>query len=280
MQLAAAHLGRIADLMGTPPEHTGGIRPDGGLHGSITVTKISVGYDARTPVLRDLSLRIPAGARVAIVGASGSGKTTLGRTLIGLTEPTSGQVRLDDIPLQALDRQWLRQQVGVVTQQPHLFAGTIAGFTSVNHQVVEHAARLAELHDEIVRLPQGYDTHVGEGGTRLSGGQRQRLALARALVHRPRILLLDEPTAALDAVTEERIRRNLLKLGQTQIIIAHRLSTIQDYTMRAARRAQASSPALERSVVGRARHRSCWTHVPARARYIYECTQGCGAAEA
>ncbi|GAA3416710.1 peptidase domain-containing ABC transporter [Streptosporangium vulgare] len=232
LQLAAAHLGRIADLMGTPQERTGGVRPDGGLSGSITVTKIRVGYDARTPVLRDLSLRIPAGARVAIVGASGSGKTTLGRTLIGLTEPTTGQVRFDDVPLQELDRQWLRQQVGVVTQQPHLFAGTItaniAGFTSVNHQTVEHAARLAELHDEITRLPQGYDTHIGEGGTRLSGGQRQRLALARALVHRPRILLLDEPTAALDAVTEERIRRNLLKLGQTQIVIAHRLSTIRD----------------------------------------------------
>ncbi|GLW21810.1 peptidase domain-containing ABC transporter [Microbispora triticiradicis] len=232
LQLAAAHLGRIADLMGTPPERTGGLRPDGGLRGGVTVTKISVGYDARTPVLRDLSLRIPPGARVAIVGASGSGKTTLGRALIGLVEPVSGQIRFDDVPLRELDRQWLRGQVGVVTQQPHLFAGTIAaniaGFTDLSHQAIEHAARLAELHDEIVRLPQGYDTHIGEGGTRLSGGQRQRLALARALVHRPRILLLDEPTAALDAVTEERIRRNLLKLGQTQIVIAHRLSTIQD----------------------------------------------------
>ncbi|MFG6197336.1 peptidase domain-containing ABC transporter [Nonomuraea sp. JJY05] len=232
LQLAAAHIGRIADLMGTQPERPGGIRVYGGLRGAITVLGLGTGYDARTPVLHDVSLRIPSGARVAIVGASGSGKSTLGRTLIGLVEPTAGQVRFDGIPLEELDRQWLRGQVGVVTQQPHLFAGTImaniAGFSGASRQAVEHAARLAEIHDEIVRLPQGYDTDVGEGGARLSGGQRQRIALARALTRRPRILLLDEPTAALDAVTEERIRRNLLKLGQTQLIIAHRLSTVYD----------------------------------------------------
>ncbi|WP_067184670.1 peptidase domain-containing ABC transporter [Microtetraspora niveoalba] len=232
LQLAAAHIGRIADLMGTAPERVGGVRPDGRLRGGIAVAGLSTGYDARTPVLRDISLRIPPGSRVAIVGASGSGKTTLGRVLVGLVEPTAGRVYFDGIPLEELDRQWLRGQVGVVTQQPHLFAGTImgniAGFSGLSRPAVEYAARMAEIHDEIVRLPQGYDTDIGEGGGRLSGGQRQRLALARALVRRPRILLLDEPTASLDAVTEERIRRNLLRLGQTQIIIAHRLSTIQD----------------------------------------------------
>lgn len=232
LQLAAAHVGRIADLLGTAPERTGGIRLEGGLRGAITVTGLSSGYDARTPVLRNISLRIPPGARVAIVGASGSGKTTLGRALVGLVEPSAGQIYFDGVPLEELDLRWLRQQVGIVTQQPHLFAGTvmanISGFSSLSRQAVEHAARLAEIHDEIVRLPQGYDTDVGEGGSRLSGGQRQRLAIARALARRPRILLLDESTASLDAVTEERIRRNLLRLGQTQIIIAHRLSTIQD----------------------------------------------------
>ncbi|MEU1737463.1 peptidase domain-containing ABC transporter [Streptosporangium sp. NPDC020145] len=232
LQLAAAHIGRIADLISAEQERAGGVRLDGGLRGGITLTSISTGYDARTPVLRDVSLRVPPGARVAIVGASGSGKTTLGRVLVGLVEPAAGQVRFDGIPLEELDLRWLRGQVGVVTQQPHLFAGTIrdniAGFAPVSRQMVEYAARLAEIHDEIVRLPQGYDTNIGEGGGRLSGGQRQRVALARALARRPRILLLDEPTASLDAVTEERIRRNLLRLGQTQIIIAHRLSTIRD----------------------------------------------------
>ncbi|GLW09733.1 ABC transporter [Microtetraspora sp. NBRC 13810] len=232
LQLAAAHVGRIADLMGTAPERPGGVRLDGGLRGGITVTALSAGYDVRTPVLRNISLRVPPGARVALVGASGSGKTTLGRVLIGLVEPSAGQVRFDGIPLEELDRRWLRGQVGVVTQQPHLFAGTImaniAGFSRLSRQAAEHAARVAEIHDEIVRLPQGYDTDIGEGGARLSGGQRQRLAIARALAGRPRILLLDEPTASLDAITEERIRRNLLRLGQTQIVIAHRLSTIQN----------------------------------------------------
>ncbi|GAA3413593.1 NHLP family bacteriocin export ABC transporter peptidase/permease/ATPase subunit [Streptosporangium vulgare] len=232
LQLAAAHIGRIADLMSAAPERAGGVRLDDGLRGAVTVIGLSTGYDARTPVLRDVSLNIPPGARVAIVGASGSGKTTLGRVLVGLVEPSAGQVRFDGIPLEELDRRWLRRQVGVVTQQPHLFAGTvkanIAGFSGLSEQAVEYAARVAEIHDEIVRLPQGYDTDIGEGGARLSGGQRQRLALARALACRPRILLLDEPTASLDAVTEERIRRNLLRLGQTQIIIAHRLSTIRD----------------------------------------------------
>ncbi|WP_432920563.1 peptidase domain-containing ABC transporter [Microbispora sp. CA-135349] len=232
LQLAAAHIGRIADLISAEPERAGGVRLNGGLRGGITVTGISTGYDARTPVLRDVSLHIPPGARVAIVGASGSGKTTLGRVLVGLVEPSAGQVRFDGVPLEELDLRWLRGQVGVVTQQPHLFAGTImhniAGFSGLNRYAVEHAARMAEIHDEIVRLPQGYDTDIGEGGARLSGGQRQRIALARALARRPRILLLDEPTASLDAVTEERIRRNLLRLGQTQIVIAHRLSTIRD----------------------------------------------------
>ncbi|WP_036333272.1 peptidase domain-containing ABC transporter [Microbispora sp. ATCC PTA-5024] len=231
IHLAFAHLDRVADLLAAAPEPSGGLRP--ALRGAVEVRGVSAGYDPRFPVLHDVSLRIPAGARVAVVGGSGSGKTTLGRVLLGLVEPARGEVRFDGLPLPDLDPRHLRRQVGVVTQQPHLFSGTVLdtiafGDPSVTPAVAEEAARLAEIHDEIRAMPLGYRTHIGESGGRLSGGQRQRLALARALARRPRVLLLDEPTSALDALTEERIRLNLAGLGITQIVIAHRLSTIRD----------------------------------------------------
>ncbi|GAA2858821.1 type I secretion system permease/ATPase [Streptosporangium fragile] len=234
IHLAFAHLDRVADLLDAVPEPTGGLRPT--LRGEVEVSGVSAGYDPRFPVLHDVSLRIRPGRRLAVVGGSGSGKTTLGRVLLGLIEPLDGEVRFDGVPLRRLDPRHVRRQVGVVTQQPHLFSGTVAetiafGDDSIGQAAIEEAARLAEVHDEIVALPLGYGTHIGESGGRLSGGQRQRLALARALARRPRILLLDEPTSSLDALTEERIRRNLAGLGITQIVIAHRLSTIRDADM-------------------------------------------------
>lgn len=229
--LAFAYLDRVADLLAAVPEPTGGLRPD--LRGEVEIRGVSAGYDPRFPVLHEIDLRIPAGSRLAVVGGSGSGKTTLGRVLLGLLEPMAGEVRFDGVPLPELDLPHVRRQVGVVTQQPHLFSGTVAetitfGNPSIGPAEIEEAARLAEIHDEIRAMPLGYGTHIGESGGRLSGGQRQRLALARALARRPRVLLLDEPTSSLDALTEERIRTNLGRLGITQIVIAHRLSTIRD----------------------------------------------------
>jgi ABC-type bacteriocin/lantibiotic exporter with double-glycine peptidase domain len=234
IHLAFAHLDRVADLLAARPEPADGARPT--LRGEVTVEGVSAGYDPRFPVLRDVTLRVPSGARLAVVGGSGSGKTTLGRVLLGLIEPFDGEVGFDGVPLHRLDPRHLRRQVGVVTQQAHLFSGTVAetiafGDSSIRRSEIEEAARLAEIHDEISSMPLGYGTHIGESGGRLSGGQRQRLALARALARRPRILLLDEPTSSLDALTEERIRVNLAGLGITQIVIAHRLSTIRDADM-------------------------------------------------
>ncbi|MBO3747478.1 peptidase domain-containing ABC transporter [Streptosporangiaceae bacterium NEAU-GS5] len=234
LHMAYGHLDRIADVLGTPPEPTGGLRP--AITGAIELRGVTAGYDRRHPVLRDVSLRVPAGARVAVVGRSGSGKTTLGRMLLGLLEPATGSITFDGVPLDRIDRSWLRRHFGVVTQQTHLFAGSVAenigggahGLPEGLGGDVERAARMAAIHDEIAAMPLGYATNIGEAGRRLSGGQRQRIALARALFRRPRLLLLDEPTASLDAVTEERISTNIAGLACTQIVIAHRLSTIRD----------------------------------------------------
>ncbi|MBB5781586.1 peptidase domain-containing ABC transporter [Nonomuraea jabiensis] len=231
LHMAYGHLDRIADVLGTPVEPTGGLRP--AITGATELRGVTAGYDRRHPILRDVSLWVPAGARVAVVGRSGSGKTTLGRVLLGLLEPAEGGITFDGVPLERIDRSWLRRHLGVVTQQTHLFAGSVAdnirgGSDESRGGDVEWAARMAEIHDEIAAMPLGYATNIGEAGRRLSGGQRQRIALARALHRRPRLLLLDEPTASLDAVTEERIRKNIAGLDCTQIVIAHRLSTIRD----------------------------------------------------
>jgi ABC-type bacteriocin/lantibiotic exporter with double-glycine peptidase domain len=169
---------------------------------------------------------------VALVGATGSGKSTLGKLLLGLFEPTEGEVLYDGISLQHFDYRTLRRQFGVVLQEPVLFSDSIRRNLAFHapdrppSDVVE-AARLAAIHDDIERMPMGYETIVGEGGGGLSGGQVQRVALARALVHRPAVLLLDEATSHLDVVTEREVERNLSTLTCTRIVIAHRLSTIR-----------------------------------------------------
>ncbi|MBW8481875.1 peptidase domain-containing ABC transporter [Actinomadura parmotrematis] len=229
VSLAAAQAGRVGDLLEAAPEPTGTARP-AELRGDIELDRVSFGYDPRAPVLHEVTLRVPAGHRVAVVGPSGSGKTTLGRVLLGLLEPTGGTVRFDGVPLADLDRRWLRGRVGAVPQQPFLFRGPVAGNIAMGRTGgdVADAARLAGIAADVERWPMGYLTDVGEAGGRVSGGQRQRLALARALYGRPRVLLLDEPTSSLDAAAEEHIRRSLAGLGCTQIVVAHRLSTVRD----------------------------------------------------
>src|SRR5680860_1552102 len=232
LQLVGAHLERLADVLDAEPESTTGATPE--ITGRIELDQVGFRYDEHArPVLRDISMAIEPGQKVALVGRTGSGKSTLAKLLLGLYEPTTGEVRYDDMPMADLDHRALRSQLGVVMQEPVLFSGSIRQNIAFNdpgispEQVVE-AAKLAGIHDEIAAMPMGYDTWLSEGGGGLSGGQRQRLALARAVAHHPTVLLLDEATSNLDVATEALIEHNLRDAAPTRIVIAHRLSTVRD----------------------------------------------------
>ncbi|SET89081.1 peptidase domain-containing ABC transporter [Nonomuraea wenchangensis] len=231
LQEAGAHVERLADIIEAEPERTGGARPP--LRGEVTLSGVGFRFDPRSPwTLRNVTLRIAPGQKVALVGSSGSGKSTLGRILLGLYEPVEGELRYDGTPARDLDPRWLRGRFGVVTQDPHLFTGTIRENIALTVpgaplERIVAAARLAHVHDDIMAMPMGYETMLAEGGG-LSGGQRQRIALARALLPEPRILLLDEATSHLDTVAEAAIERNLAALPLTRVVIAHRLSTVRD----------------------------------------------------
>jgi len=234
MQMLGSYFERIDDVLDTPPEQPRGTalaRPR--LAGRITLDRVSFRYNPAAPlVVDDVSLDIPAGSFVALVGPSGAGKSTLAHLLVGLYRPTAGRILYDGLDLAGLDLRAVRSQLGIVNQQPYLFGGSIAANLSLadpalpRNRLIE-AARLAQIHDDILEMPLGYDTLLGDGGLSVSGGQYQRLALARALVHRPAILLLDEATSSLDTATERRIQDHLTDLRCTRIVIAHRLSTVR-----------------------------------------------------
>ncbi|HYI07735.1 MAG TPA: ABC transporter transmembrane domain-containing protein [Thermoanaerobaculia bacterium] len=234
LQLLGSYFERIDDVLETPPEQERGAaleRPR--LAGRITLDRVSFRYSPTAPlVVDDVSLDIAAGSFVALVGPSGAGKTTLAHLMVGLYRPGAGRILYDGHDLAGLDLRAVRGQLGIVNQQPYLFGGSIASNLSLadpalpRDRLVE-AARLAQIHDDIVAMPLGYDSMLGDGGLSVSGGQRQRLALARALVHRPAILLLDEATSSLDTATERRIQDELAALRCTRIVIAHRLSTVR-----------------------------------------------------
>jgi ATP-binding cassette subfamily B protein len=234
IQTAQAHFDRIADVVGTEPEQDAQqVQMPPKLKGNIELENVSFQYDPHTPpVLKDISVKIRPGQKVALVGRTGSGKSTLGKLLIGLITPTQGSVLYDGIPLQKLNYQEVRKQFGVVLQESFLFSGSIRENIAFNNPEMDmnhivRAARKADINEDIEKLPMKYETLVSEGGSVFSGGQRQRLALARALANRPAILLLDEATSALDVATERTVEQNLNKLSCTQIVIAHRLSTIR-----------------------------------------------------
>jgi ATP-binding cassette subfamily B protein len=202
--------------------------------GAVRFEGIHFAYQPEIPVLQGIDLEVPAGARIAILGQTGAGKSTLLSLLPRFYDPTAGRVLVDGRDVRTLDLPFLRRQIGVVFQESFLFSDTVAGNIAfgqpgASQAQIEGAARLAHAHDFITGLPDGYQTRVGEGGHGLSGGQRQRLALARALLLQPRILLLDDPGAALDPGTEEELFSALEEAtrGRTTFIIAHRLSTLR-----------------------------------------------------
>lgn len=201
--------------------------------GRITFEDVTFGYDPERPVLEGVTLDIPAGHTVALIGRTGSGKTTLAALVPRFYDVTRGRVLVDGVDVRAVERRSLRREIGVISQDPFLFSATIRdnialGMPDAPQDAVEAAARAAQAHDFVLELPQGYGTVVGERGITLSGGQRQRLAIARALLIDPRILVLDDATASVDATTEAKIRAGLREVmrDRTTIIIAHRLSTI------------------------------------------------------
>ncbi|HEY9628238.1 MAG TPA: ABC transporter ATP-binding protein [Coleofasciculaceae cyanobacterium] len=203
--------------------------------GAVQFDSITFAYKGRNPVLKSLSIQIPTGNTIGIVGATGSGKSTLVKLLLRFYDVQYGRVLIDDIDIRELNLSDLRQCIGWVSQDVFLFHGTVAdniryGSFDATHEEIVQAAKLAEAHEFIVQLPQGYDTIVGERGQKLSGGQRQRLAIARAILKDPPILILDEATSAVDNETEAAIQESLTQITQnrTTIAIAHRLSTIRN----------------------------------------------------
>jgi len=205
--------------------------PDGS--GRIVFEGVTFAYEEGRPVLQDVDLEIEPGRTVALIGRSGSGKTTLASLVPRFYDVSAGRVLVDGVDVREVTRRSLRRAIGVISQDPFLFSATVRdniafGVRDVPQELIEAAARAAQAHEFVEKLPNGYDTVIGERGIPLSGGQRQRLAIARALVIDPRILILDDATASVDATTESRIRAGLAEAlrGRTTIVIAHRLSTI------------------------------------------------------
>jgi ATP-binding cassette, subfamily B, bacterial len=235
LQQLKGYMARIEDVLDSPTERRAGTGASAkALSGRVELDRVSFRYEADSAlVLEDVSVRVEPGEFVAVVGASGSGKSTLARMIAGLCRPLSGRVLFDGMDAAHWDPPALRAQLGMVTQDARLFAATIRDNIAMLDPEVpleraEAAARRACIHDEIAALPLGYDTLLSDGGTSLSGGQRQRLALARALLHEPAVMVLDEATSALDTVTERRVQRELAELRCTRVVIAHRLATIVD----------------------------------------------------
>jgi ABC-type transport system involved in Fe-S cluster assembly fused permease/ATPase subunit len=203
--------------------------------GAVEFDHVSFAYDRRRTILHDVSFRVPAGAKVAIVGASGAGKSTISRLLFRFYDVTAGAIRIDGRDIREVTQASVRGAIGIVPQDTVLFNDTIYyniayGRPGASPSEVEEAARLARIHDFIMASPDGYQTTVGERGLKLSGGEKQRVAIARTILKHPRILVFDEATSALDTRTEREIQTSLREVsrGHTTLVIAHRLSTIVD----------------------------------------------------
>lgn len=238
MQKGLSGFRRFLDVVETEPEIVNALDAESidEVNGHVSYENISFHYsDDDTPVLSNVTFDIPAGKSVALVGPSGSGKTTICSLLPRFYDVTGGRVTIDGKDVRDLTLESLRNQIGLVQQDVYLFCGSIKeniayGKPGASMEEIEDAARKANIHDFIMELPDGYDTFVGERGTRLSGGQKQRISIARVFLKNPSILILDEATSALDNESERWIQKSLEELAKnrTTITIAHRLSTIRN----------------------------------------------------
>ncbi len=240
VQLVTVLLNRLNDLFEQDPEQgqdRSRLTPVRSLEGHLELRRVGFRYGGpESPeILQNLTLRIPAGQKVAIVGRSGCGKTTLIKLLAGLLEPTTGAIYYDHLDLKSLNYRDLRRKIGIVLQENHIFDDTVLNNIALGEAEPDFdralwAAHLANAHEFVNRLPLGYGTRIGEAGLGLSGGQKQRIAIARALYNDPSVLIFDEATSALDTESERAIQTNLAQLlaGRTSLVIAHRLSTIRD----------------------------------------------------
>jgi ABC-type multidrug transport system fused ATPase/permease subunit len=228
----------VREILGLTPEAFDAPGLDAStISGQVRFDEVSFGYEAGQTVLNNVSFVAQPGEMVALVGLTGAGKTTLVNLIPRFFEPTAGRVLVDGLDVSRYALRSLREQIALVPQEPILFSGTIAdniryGRLDASDDEVRAAARAAQVQAFAERLPNGYDTQIAEAGGTLSGGERQRLAIARALLKDAPILILDEPTSSLDALSEEAVFEALRRLreGRTTIVIAHRLSTIRDAT--------------------------------------------------
>jgi ATP-binding cassette subfamily B protein len=236
IQQAATSGQRVFEVLDTEPDMVDA--PDAvdlaEIQGKVEFKNVTFGYDERRPVLRNVGFTVQPGQMVGIVGPSGAGKSTTINLICRFYDVTGGQVLIDDHDVRDVKLHSLRNQIGIVLQEPFLFHGTIAeniayGCPGAQMEEIIRAAKAANAHDFVLRFPDGYDTMVGERGTRLSGGERQRISIARAILKNPRILILDEATSSVDTETEALIREAIDRLvhGRTTFAIAHRLSTLQ-----------------------------------------------------
>ena len=228
---------RFTEIMRTQPTVTD--KPDAavmdGVRGEVEYENVCFDYGNGVPVLENINLHIAPGECLAVVGPSGGGKTTLCQLLPRFYDVCSGSVRVDGTDVRDVTQTSLRKNIGIIQQDVFMFAGTVReniryGRPDASDEEIVEAAVRAEIHNEIMEMPDGYDTYIGERGVMLSGGQKQRISIARVFLKNPKILILDEATSALDTVTEQRIQSAFdeLSRGRTTIIIAHRLSTVRN----------------------------------------------------
>ena len=235
MQAAMAGGERVLGLLNTKPEiaDLGGAMDIPEIAGQVDLCDVSFAYREDQPILRDINLTVEPGQTLALVGPTGAGKTSIANLIARFYDASDGQVKIDGYDIRSITQRSLRRQMGLVSQSPLLFSGTIAdnirfGRPDADEQAVEEAARLANIHEFIMSLPEGYETEILEDGANLSVGQRQLVSIARAVLADPRILIMDEATSSVDMVTEALIQEALRRLlrGRTAVVIAHRLSTI------------------------------------------------------